>query len=63
MPFAQILCNFSPHNAMVFLAVVIPEVTEGKYSMEDDFETAEDLPARSGDKWMKRWDILNKACR
>ena len=41
MPFAQILCNFSPHNAMVFLAVVIPEVTEGKYSMEDDFETAQ----------------------
>ena len=54
MPFAQILCNFSPHNAMVFLAVVIPEVTEGKYNMEVDFETAEDLPARSGDKWMKR---------
>ena len=39
---------------MVFLAVVIPEVTEGKYTMEGDFETAEDLPARSGDKWMKR---------
>ena len=37
---------------MVFLAMA--EVTEGKYSMEDDFETAEDLPARSGDKWMKR---------
>ena len=39
---------------MVFLAVVIPEVTEGKYSMEGDFETTEDLAARSGDKWMKR---------
>ena len=39
---------------MVLLAVVVPEVTEGKYTMEDDFETAEDLPARSGDKWMKR---------
>ena len=41
-------------EAIVFLAVVIPEVTEGKYNIEGDFETAEDLPARSGDKWMKR---------
>ena len=39
---------------MVFLAMVIPEVTEGKYTMEGDLESAEDLPARSGDKWMKR---------
>ena len=39
---------------MVFLAVVIPEVTAVKYTMEEDLEIADDLPARSGDKWMKR---------
>ena len=33
---------------------VISEVPEGNDIMEEQLELEEDLPARSGDRWMKR---------
>ena len=49
-------------NQEPLLTPVIAEVTEGNDIMEEQFEIEEDLPARSGDRWMKRWDISYKAC-
>ena len=41
-------------NQEPLLTPVIAEVTEGNDIMEEQFEIEEDLPARSGDRWMKR---------
>ena len=36
------------------MRALIAEVTEGNDIMEEQFEIEEDLPERSGDRWMKR---------
>ena len=41
-------------NQEPLLTPVIAEVPEGNDIMEEQLELEEDLPARSGDRWMKR---------
>ena len=41
-------------NQEPLLTPVISEVPEGNDIMEEQLELEEDLPARSGDRWMKR---------
>ena len=41
-------------NQEPLLTPVISEVPEGNGNMEEQLELEEDLPARSGDRWMKR---------
>ena len=49
------ICRTSLYaNQQSLLTPVIAEVTEGNDIMEEQFEIEEDLPARSGDRWMKR---------
>ena len=49
------ICRTSLYaNQQSLLSPVIAEVTEGNDIMEEQFEIEEDLPARSGDRWMKR---------